>query len=258
MALTVPRPMVSPMVAQAAAELTAAGRPPAPEDICWLYEMSRRCQRPTGVSSHEDIPVPIPAGNARLWRATLGVAIWIEQVGKAWLLDNPPRWWEPEDWRTVALGWILTHSRSPETLLAFGHPVEARAAVIQWAHKLTCTITALSDAIGLALGVADTDAATLPDDPTRTPEKPGKVEADYGDLLAFLQAAYGRPAREFLWETDDAGIAHYVHQACLKLATDEDRARIEAISVQQQRAIADFRAVVRWLKAGGDRKQAPT
>lgn len=246
--LTMSRPLVSPMVEEALQEIAAGGRyTPTVGDIVWLHDLADRVRRGGRRTVHEDLPIPVVCGAVSLHRMTLGAAMWLAETGNAWLFEQPPRWWNADEWFTVAMAWVLVNARDPDRLFAVQTQVAARAEVIQFARTFRRSLAALGDAVTLALGLQDSTIVEVPRPDYMLDQK---READgYGDVLAFLHGTFHQPARYFLWEITDGMLASYIDEA-LRLSASGDKDAVSAQVRGGERALAEFRAVVQWMKAG--------
>jgi hypothetical protein len=185
--LTVKKPVVSPLVDSALAEIRKRGVEPLPDDIIWLHYAA---QRMTGRDSR-DLPIlldlPLEVGGTLLWPLCRGASLWYRFVALPLFGDD-----------IRVLAFALAFGRDGQGLQRLATRAQIADKVNTWVDGLSCTATALEEAVDRVV-MGDSQ---LVDFESPLENKKTQVRAvNYGEPIALLCHNYpGTTPEYWLWE----------------------------------------------------------
>ena len=176
------RQRVNALFSGAVDEIRGAGGDLRPEDIAWLWDLSKSAVE-LGRDIPEQLSLPVQVGPVVLHPHTIGAILWWRAAAE-WFEDGPET--------VLAMAWMLAHCAPENDGAAFksaGNRRRARAAVWWWTARLplNLTLARLDAAVAAVLGIRDGEFLELRAPGERPPGSPPTV-SDYGRFIIRLCA----------------------------------------------------------------------
>ena len=173
-------------------ELSAKGIEPTQDELCCLYECSKRVMNPPGNEARFLSGTPIQAGNVWLWPMTIGANLCWKRISDWFDAEEPTSFY--------LLAYCMGHARQPEVLNPLTDRAAAKKAVNRWARKLGCTEAELDYAVD----------RLLPEEATQKPQEKQEDEepdVDWQEVVGSLCRWFkGTTPDDWMWNCgqDDA------------------------------------------------------
>lgn len=190
----VDRPFVSPDVLEAVKKLRADGLEPTAQDICWLYEITRKQVDQQSLISR---PVIIPAGyidgtDIILRQITTGVRTWWSDIG----IDMARRVFKGNSERVMmTLGWILAKPRGVELTELTDYMMYRE--VVKWIWAVSATAETVS--IGLLRALNEEVTGGSEEVEVRGYNPTQRASTGFEAILV-LAGVYGIDPKRLMWE----------------------------------------------------------